>query len=654
MKDIAMFEKLRGRFEKLLTRHTLISFIIVSASFLILDLFVCLSLDTTARFHYVNILYSIAWSVLAAALFQLLPRRGGVILYFVVYYILLLYGAAQYFYHEIFNKLFSFTVFANINEGAGYIDIIIDHIGVLQIIVFAAMLLLPVFSVHLISKLRCTALRERIVTAVIVIAVFSAAECFMPSLLGQSSSEASWDSFNDLRYVYDNYTDPHKCLGMVGYYQFLSCDFYNCFLKGLFSDRDAMRGDIEQFFKDYPNVHEENDYTGIFEGKNVIIVMLESVDYIAISEENTPNIWKMMSDGIVFSRYYSAIYGDGATFANEFLMNTGLTAPASGTAAYAYISNTFSQSLPTLFRSAGYTANSFHKNYGWFYNRELMHSAFGYEKYTSYYEFGTTEDEVNIDTFLTDSAALTEMLFADGEAPFMNFVITYSAHLPYTYTDALTLFALENYGGPSDVPYEDEDLYTYCAKVRITDAMLGALLERADEDTVFVCVADHFAYGLDEDTLVEYKGSEWALRQNTSFFIYCKDPSTPRMTVDKLCSNVDFLPTIANLFGLDVPDNLIGHDIFDDNYKGYVIFSNYGWLTDQVYYHDGIVNVYGDYSEDDVGQMTSYMYRRMKINEYLLTTDYYMKKPRAAFGMRLFSFYRVFRSVSLLLELDFQ
>lgn len=335
----------------------------------------------------------------------------------------------------------------------------------------------------------------------------------------------------------------------------------------------------------------------------------------------------MMNEGICFDNYYSSIFGDGATFANEFVMNTGIYSPTNGAASYQYIKNHFNESLPNLFKAAGYSANSFHKNHGWFYNRYLMHDAFGYSLYNTFYDYSDDTDTVNIDTMLTDTPELMEKLFGGlGEEgqPFMSFLITYSAHLPYDFDDELYEYARENYPREESDAQFSEDIAALRTKVRITDAMMAKLVEAADEDTVFICAADHFCYGLEEETLSKYKGDIWALRQNTPFFIYSKSPDMPKMRVHKLCSNSDFLPTVANLFGLAVPDDLLGRDIFDESYDGYVIFSNYSWLTDYGYWQDGVmVKEFGEYTEDDVGEMTSYMYRRIKTNEKILSADYY-------------------------------
>ncbi len=608
-------------------RKSFVASALTFLSFVVVNYYVCLATEAMRDFRAVNIIFTVLWSLFFCAVIFVLPRRLSRAVYGVWYFTLLIYGFAQFIYFKIFNKLFSFTVLSNAAEGAGYFDTLFQYLAPWQTIFFILLIALGVYTLLYIKNIVPMSVVTRICAIPALLCLLIISQLALPRVLGDKAEAAVWNSFEDPRYVYDNYTDPHKCIGYVGYYQYLSIDFYNCFIRGLKVDTEELTEQINAFFEDYPSTHTENEMTGIFEGKNAVIIMLESMDYLAISEKNTPTIYKMMNEGISFDNYYSSIFGDGATFSNEFVMNTGIYSPSNGSASYQYIKNHFNESLPNLFHSAGYSANSFHKNHGWFYNRELMHGAFGYSSYNTFYDYSDDTDTVNIDTMLTDTPELMEKLFGglgDEDQPFMSFLITYSAHLPYDFDDELYEYARDIYPQENNVPGVSDDIIALRAKARITDDMLAKLLEAADEDTVFVCVADHFCYGLEEETLSKYKGDIWALRQRTPFFIYSKSSDMPSMQVHKLCSNSDFLPTVANLFGLAVPDHLLGSDIFDENYKGYVIFSNYSWLTDFGYWQDGeIVKEFGEYTEDEVGEMISYMYRRIKTNQNILTVDYY-------------------------------
>ncbi len=50
---------------------------------------------------------------------------------------------------------------------------------------------------------------------------------------------------------------------------------------------------------------EQNSYTGIFKGKNVIFLQLEGIDNWLITEKDTPTLYKMMNNSINFLSYFS-------------------------------------------------------------------------------------------------------------------------------------------------------------------------------------------------------------------------------------------------------------------------------------------------------------------------------------------------------------
>ena len=106
---------------------------------------------------------------------------------------------------------------------------------------------------------------------------------------------------------------------------------------------------------------QENEMTGIFEGKNVVLVLMESMDDWAIGE-HTPTINRLMAEGINFTNFYTPGYGGVRTFNSEFCMNTGSFLSSAGGFAFDYVTNHFDQSLPSLMRGQGYSAKVYHYN----------------------------------------------------------------------------------------------------------------------------------------------------------------------------------------------------------------------------------------------------------------------------------------------------
>lgn len=598
-------------------------------SFFALSFYVMIITRTMGDFHVMNLLFTLFWSLIAVGGLCLLPLTARRITYCTVYTILLIYGFGQYIYYGFFGKLISFASFANAGEGAGYAGAIFEKIGFWQTVFFLALAGVGITLTVFANRLPSPKGWARAQVGALMLCGFITLQFALPMGLGGKRKSFTWTPGGDHRYVYDNYLDKQACLGMAGLYQYLSLDTYNCFIKPLFANTEEQRAAVDGFFEKYKPPHKQNEMTGLFEGKNVVLIMLESMDYLAIHDaQNTPTIHYMMENGINFTNYYAPLYGDGATFSNEFTLNTGIITPTDGKTLYNYQNNGYSKSLAKLFEEKGYSANSFHENGGGFYNREEMHNSFGYDKYHSYYEYGGDTKEVEIDTYLTRTPELMKDFLGDGDKPFFNFLITYSAHLSYYYTERLTSYAYDTYVPDGELRDGPQDLNCLRAKARITDQMLRELIDACPDDTVFICATDHYCYGLSEHTREKYLGEDENLRQRVPFFIYSKAEDIEPMQVDTPCANVDVLPTVANLMGLGLPEYTLGNDIFDPDYEGYVIFSDFALLTEQAYYKDGeIIEAFTDtVNIDKLNDLLSYAYARAEASNNILAGNYYKEK----------------------------
>ena len=95
------------------------------------------------------------------------------------------------------------------------------------------------------------------------------------------------------------------------------------------------------------------------------------------------------------------------------------------------------------------------------------------------------------------------------------------------------------------------------------------------------------------------------------------------MNVDKVMQITDLAPTILNLFGLEVPTRVMGRDIFDEAYDGYVIFANGGWLTGTTYVKNGVVQWNNGMTEEEIAEMNAYVQQVYQVNDAILDADYF-------------------------------
>ncbi|MCD8096199.1 MAG: LTA synthase family protein [Ruminococcus sp.] len=384
--------------------------------------------------------------------------------------------------------------------------------------------------------------------------------------------------------------------------------------------------DIDEYF-DSKEALSENDMTGIFEGKNLLVVQLESFSTEVLNEDVCPNIYSLLSDSIYFENYYGIMSGDEPTFDNEFAVNTGLYAFSGYTASKKIIGKSFSDSLANTFSSYGYSANVYHANDSEFYSRGESELAYGYEKYNSLPEM-TDEDLDWIDDLNIANCDDTYEAITGGEK-YLSYVLTISAHMPYD-TGELGFAQGDRYNiylSRHSESYVDEsdEMKLYKAYATLTDDFVGRLIERMDadgrlDDTVILFVSDHYAYGLYDDV----SGKELIDVQNIPCFIYAK--GTQAQTVEKVCSNIDLLPTLINLFGFETNAKYMGSDIFDDNYEGIAYLPSGDWITSKCMYYDGsIVESYTDeeITDEYTDGMNDFVTKQLRINSLILYSEYF-------------------------------
>ncbi len=599
----------------------------VFASFVVVDFWIRYVTRSFGRYERGGLtanLFTVCWSLIFSSAALAIPHRTwGRVVYGVLYYISAVFAIVQDVYYQLMGSFLYFSDFLYAGEGSDYLSYVTRILDLRFAAHIAALILLGAVGILIFPRPVRGKLQLGVKGGLLVLG--AAGICLTPRLYGTYSDE-SWDSYNSLAFEYDKFINSTEDMEITGVYQYA---FKNLILSlehaGILGGRetDAKLRAIDGYFDERP-AHSDNDMTGLLAGKNVIVVMMESLDDWLITPEDTPAICWLRENGISFTQMFTPEYASGYTFNTEFASQVGVYPYTNSNAAYGLAGNYFPCALANLFAGAGYRTGSYHRSNPDFYNRSIMHAAFGYETYHGFYAYAGPEVTRENDRFLPECDELYEdMISAE---PFLDFVITYSPHLPYDDTDPLTREALELH--PEYAGGEVTELDILKAKVRLTDDMFAELLRRLEEDgvlddTVIVAFADHYAYALsDEDLLLEESvraGS--SILQRTPFFIWCK--GLEAMEVDKTVGSVDITPTLANLFGLPFPERVMGRDAFDPAYEGYAIFPGGTWISGGTYVEEGQVRWNDGLSAQDLRRMDTYVRRTYEINDYVLDTDYY-------------------------------
>lgn len=542
--------------------------------------------DPTAMF------FTMLWSLLLTGIVYIMPtvgRRILMVLFVTVQCIWCLVFGAMY---TIFGSVFSFADLAYAGDSAKFFSFSYLHYRKGLLLAVAGGILLAVLLAVLLPKKRYRFYRPMV--GLLMIAAAVAGIWYLNGTMRESDNSAfTWDTTYEAdtdKAVYTNFSDTNRCFYMAGGYQYLFRSFNvtfgieDAFRNGMTYDKlDAYYAQREE------PVHSDNEMTGAFQGKNVMLFLLESIDTWLLTEDYMPNLYRLQQQSINFENHFSPMFISAGTFGTEYTVNTGLIPPTNGVSSKAYSSYSFPYSLAHLFENAGYTANSFHSSSPKIYSRGLIHANWGYEKYHSFVDMG-------MEDYQRDSQMMNGYADMVASEHYFDFILTYSGHGPYTdEMDNICQGHWEDVSrtvDPGTIPAQGADLDEYrraVAHAMETDAFIGQLVEQMESDgtldnTVLIFFTDHYCkYMTNTQLVMDLKGAEnMDMINRTPFFIYSK--GTPAQTVSKVTSSMDIAPTIANLFDLDVNyAYYTGDDAFGDG-GGYVIFKNMNWYDGETYY----------------------------------------------------------------------
>ena len=414
--------------------------------------------------------------------------------------------------------------------------------------------------------------------------------------------------------TYEEFSDSVNSLMLSGLYQYTIRDLWlQLFPAGALSDGE--RQQIQQYVADYEAAETDNQYTGLFAGKNLIMVQLEAIDTWMLDEDYMPNLAALKKQGISFTNHYTPAYITAGTFNTEFMTNTSLLPATGGISTAVYAEDAFPRSIASLFEEAGYTSQSFHNSEGNVYDRGTIHVNLGYENYISGGDMGM--ENYQMDRYLING--FDQMTAGD---PFYTFIITYSGHGPYG--DESAIYQANAQRAKTAAKRTDGNYVYAVAGAMETDQFIGELMDKLTasghmDDTVLVFYADHYNYYMMDDGLnMEIKGVDnMNMLQHTDFFIWSKDV-TPTQ-VEKVTASVDVLPTVANLFGLDTTGSFfVGHDGLGDQ-GGYVFFSDGSWYDGTTYWSSAS-------QEGENAQRSAQINQFVSLSNRVLAGDYYREE----------------------------
>ena len=325
---------------------------------------------------------------------------------------------------------------------------------------------------------------------------------------------------------------------------------------------------------------QKNEYTGMFEGKNLIQITAEAFSPYVISKELTPTLYKLTHEGFVFNNYYQPGWGQSTT-GGEFAHMTGIIPTWVNNNLSFYVSHKdyMPFALGNQFRALGYTTVAYHNNAYTYYNRHLTHPNLGYDYYGQGNGLNITGPGwpySDLEMMELTAPAYIEDYVQNGK-PFHAYYMTVSGHANWGWGNAMS--AKNREAAVAAYPNASQPVQGYIAANLELEYALQYLLEQLEaagiaDDTVICLTADHYPYALVTDSgdyyqeLSGLQDSELDISRYRNTLILWSGSMEQPVTVDTPCSSIDIVPTLSNLFGLTYDSRLLsGRDVFAENYN---------------------------------------------------------------------------------------
>ena len=336
-----------------------------------------------------------------------------------------------------------------------------------------------------------------------------------------------------------------------------------------------------------------NEYTGLLEGYNVVYICAEAFSNLAVNEEITPLLYKLANEGIVLTNFYNSF--PNTTTNGEFALMTGLWPDVSRKADNGAMTGSFGKSvknympysLGNIFTSMGVKSFAYHNYLGSYYGRNKTHANMGYKckfmekmKFTS--KWPTSDYEMfkqTVDDYI-------------GLDRFNVYYMTFSGHAPYKDGNPMCHRNLKSVQKKYDGRALGEQARCYFAGQIELEKALQYLLDRLEEagkldNTLIVMAGDHYPYRLDNSSVKNMLGKlpEQDFEKYHSTCIMWFNGLSEPIICDEPCCNVDILPTVLNLLGIEYDSRMLsGTDVFSDSPHVAMLY-NKNIITDSFKYN---------------------------------------------------------------------
>lgn len=458
-------------------------------------------------------------------------------------------------------------------------------------------------------KFRCTS-SMRLQTIVLLLFVFclsSGLSVMAYFLQTESFAQASADDelyiYKDDSYLYDTQFLSAKAFRKFGTFSFYIKNIENfldsfTILKGEKNEEEKAKKkeELDEFFDSGIMSSElddldlsayggnENIRTGMLDGQNIVLIVIESGEWYAINKRYTPTLYALADQGIAMTEYYArdkTNHSEAMSILGSYPSELENSIAPSINNPQGLLEHDFAFTLPDILQDNNYTTNYFHANSGAFYKREDTHGElYGFDHSTfkesmeriKNYNVATNFYDMPRDSEVFSQYAADYMRVDEGDSAFFTMMMTLTSHGAYEdlvnngdytasmseaekeeFSDRVLLKNLETYyerinGYPESTDHiagtdgitatldiQDRESYEvylrykrYQASIMDLDVGINRLIHELDEagelsNTTFVFYADHNAYYSNQHYALKSisPGAKWdTALYNIPFFIW--------------------------------------------------------------------------------------------------------------------------------------
>lgn len=538
-----------------------------------------------------TIIGTIAFIVVISCFFTILPNRARIITTSIVNFIISLVLFSDHIYYTYSNSVLSVAQITNLQYGEEIMSTLQMVVQIRQILYFLDILILIILLFNKILKIekKPKATKKQVTAKAIIAIIGIIIFCVIGVNYVEKGKQKSYNKDMQIREA-----------TIFGYHIY---DIENAFTmqqKTKYKNNDDMIEDYDSLKENYKTKYGEEMYPleGILEGKNTIIIQLESVQEFLINKEIngkqiTPNLNQFLSENIEFTNMHMQSYSTTADSEHSTIIS--IYPMENGMSFSKYFTNTYDD-IFKIFNKKEYHTSYMHGNYPYFWNRGNVYGRLNLNELVLKEQFEDLSENINGD--LSDELLYRQAVqkLKGYDKPFMSYIVAASSHTPFT------LEGLEDRNKISiDVgKYKDTYFGYYLEAVNYADYAFGIFIQELKnsglyDDTAILVFGDHNGLAMYNEELMDFLSytnanmTDVDLKLNyTRVVCGFKIPGIEHIEIEKPVNKLDIKPTFAYLCNLEDTFSL-GTNMFAS--KNFVCLNNERIITNRYYYDENWYNI---------------------------------------------------------------